>query len=122
MIFNQLFLICWIHSFKWIELALKVTFELTAGLYDLVHYLYSLLLAHSWSKWITSHISSDPDPGGLNHGGLVLGEGWAFELGVVHVAHMLVFLFMLVVVLNHFVENVAEVSVGLVATSIDTDS
>ena len=63
MIFDQLLLILWAHTLKWVEFTSELTFELAAGLNDLVHDLDSLLLGDSWSERVVSKISSNSNSG-----------------------------------------------------------
>jgi len=121
-IFDKLLLVLSRHTFKWVEFTLEISLEFSASLNDLVHDVKSLFFGDSWSKWEFSEVSSNSDSSGLDHGGVLFTEVWAGELTGVHVGDMLVTWSMLVVVLNNLVEEVSELSVGIVGSGIGTDS
>ena len=85
MVSNKLVLNLLGHTFKRVEGSLEVTFELLAGLDDVLHDLESLFLADTWSEGEASEVSSNTDTCGNNHLCHSFFKGWAVEFVSVHV-------------------------------------
>ena len=110
-----------IHGVETVELSLKVTLEAVASINDSLHDGVSLVLGNSWSEWEITEVTSDTDTGGDDHVGLILWEGWAVELGGVHVGNVLVSWLVTVVVLNDSIEELVECAVRVHGTGVGTN-
>lgn len=121
-IFDELVLGILVHALEGIELALKVTLEGVESLDDGVHDIESLLLGESGSKGEVSEVSADSNSSGDDHCSLILGEGRGGELLSIHVRNVLGVLAVLVVVLNDLVEEKSEGLVGIVRSSVATNT
>lgn len=122
MIIDELLLGLLIHAFKGVELALEVTLERLASLNDLLHDLISLFLGDTWSKWVVGEVSANADSSGLDHLGLVFWEHWGVEGGGVHVRLVDGCGVVTVVVLDDLVEELVELDVRALGSSVNTDS
>jgi hypothetical protein len=58
---NQLLLNIWVHSLEWVESTLQITIEGVTGLNNFIHDFVSLLSGDTWSKWVSSKVSSNSD-------------------------------------------------------------
>ena len=121
-IFDELGLGLLVHALEGVELALEVTLEGVEGLDDGVHDVESLLLGESGSKGEVSEVSADSDSGGDDHSSLILGKGRGNELRSFHVRNVLGVLAVLVVVLNDLVKERSEGLVGIVRSSVATNT
>jgi len=72
MIGNELILIGFAHTLKWVEGSFKITFESIACCNNLIHDFISLLFGDTWTKWVALHVSTDSDSCGVNHGAIFL--------------------------------------------------
>lgn len=122
MVGNELVLIFLGHSFEWIEGSLKITFEFITGSNDFVHDLESLFFGDTWSEWVVSQVSSDSDSSGVDHSRFFLTEVSVGKLISIHIRLMLVTWLVSVVLFDNSVEDLVELFVSVVRTSIDTDS
>ena len=122
MVLDELLLGLLVHAFKGVELALEVTLERLAGLDDLVHDLLSLCLGDTWSEGVVGKVAANADSSGLDHLGLILWESWGAEAGGVHVGDVVVFWLVTVVVLDDLVEELVELEVRALGSSVNTDS
>jgi len=121
-VFDELLLGSFLHTFKRIEFTLKVTFELVASFDNLVHDLKSLSLGDTRAERVTSKVSTNSNSSGFNHGGIFLRERRSVKVGGVHVGDVLGIRGVSVVVLNNLIEELVELRVGFVGTSVDTDT
>ena len=122
MVLDELLLGLLVHAFEWVELALEVALERLAGLNDLVHDLLSLCLGDTWSEWVVGEVAANTDSSGLDHLGLILWEHWSVEGGGVHVGDVVVGWLVTVVVLDDLVEELVELEVRALGSSVNTDS
>ena len=121
-VFSELLLLLSSHVAKRVVLALEVTGELGEGSDDLGFDLLSLLSGNSRAKWILSEVSTDTDTGGVDHSILINGELGAVELGIIHVADVLISGLVAVIVINNFIEKRSEGVVRIVRASVNTDT
>ena len=121
-VFDELLLVGGGHALEWVELALEVASELTAGLDDLVHDLVALGVGDTGSEWDVSEVAADTDSGGLDHGSVLLLEGRSLEAISGHLGDVLGIDAMAVVLLDDWVEELVELGVSLVGASVDTDA
>ena len=108
MIGNELFLVGVGHSLERVVSSLKIVIELGESIsYELLN-LLALFPADAGSKWELGEVAADTDAGTLDHLGVLLREGRAFKLSVVHVALVAISKLVLVVVLNDGSEELRE--------------
>ena len=122
MVLDELLLVLSSHCFEGVELALEVIVKVLASLDDCIHDFESLLLGNTWTKRVFSEVSSNSNSGRVYHFALLLGELVILQLLSVHVGYVFVLWAVLVVVLNDLIEQFVELSVGLVGSSINSNS
>ena len=122
MILDELLLGLLVHAFKGVELTLEVTLEGFASLDDLVHDVVSLGLGNTWSEWEVGEVTSNSDSSGLYHLCLVFRKHWGVEGSGIHVRLVVVFWLVTVVVLDDLIEELVELLVGALGSSVNTDS
>ena len=121
-IVDQLLLVGLAHTVEWVELTLEVTLESVASSDNLVHDLISLSLGDTWSKWVTSKVSSNSDSSGDNHSGIILGELSVLDTIGGHVGGVRSSWSVSVVVLDDLVEELVELGVSIMRSGVNTDS
>ena len=122
MVVNELLLNSGVHAFERVESSLEVTFEGIASGDNLSHDLVSLLLGDSWTKRVVSQVSSNSNSSGLDHSTVFLGEFSVLDAVRGHVRSVFGFRAVLVVVGNALVEELVELSVSVVRSSVDSDT
>lgn len=122
MISDQLLSVLLAHLVQGIECASKVTLELAACLYNLVHDLNALLVRDAGAEWEVSKIAADTDAGTLDHLGLVLGESWALQAVNGHLRLVFGIGSVTVVGLDDTIEKLVELLVRAVRASVHTDT
>ena len=121
-VLDQLLLIGLAHGSQGVVLAGELTSEGLESLLGIDFDLVTLFLADSGAKRELGEVAADTDAGALDHLGVLLSEGWALELGVVHVADVLGVLAVAVVGLNDGVEERTKLLVALMGASVATDA
>jgi len=121
-ILDELLLGLLVHAFKGVELALEVTLERLAGLNNLLHDLISLSLADTWSERVVGEVAANTDSCGLDHRGLIFWKSWSVKRCGVHIGDVVVTGRMSVVVLDDLVEELVELGVRALGSSVNTDS
>ena len=121
-VLNELLLGLLVHAFKGVELALEVALEGLASLDDLLHDLVSLSLGDSRSEWVVGEVTSNTDSSGLDHLGLILWKSGGVEGGGVHVRDVVGCWGVTVVVLDDLIEELVELQVRALRSSVNTDS
>ena len=104
MVSDQLVLIFFAHTFKWIEFSAQVALEAVACLDYFIHNVKSLLLRNTWSKWVSSKVSSNSDSSGVDHGSIFFWEFRIFKAVGCHVWNVWVSCFMTMIFFDNFVE------------------
>lgn len=122
MVLNELLTLSSGELVKSVEVTGEITLVGLESLGDSGHDLDSLLVGDTWSKSVVGEVTADTDTGGVDHSSLILWEWWAVELGGVHVGDVLGVWAVLVVVLNNEIEELGELLVGVVGTSVGTDA
>jgi hypothetical protein len=121
-VIDKLLLGSGIHTLKRIESTLKVTLELVASLDNLVHDFESLFLGNTRTERVAGKVSANSNSSGLDHSGILFIERRSVEVGGVHVGNVLGIRGVTVVVLNNLIEELVELGVGFVGTSVNTDT
>jgi len=122
MVVNELLLNSGVHTFERVESSLEVTFEGVASGDNLSHDLVSLNLGDSWTKRVVSQVSSNSNSSGLDHSAVFLGEFSVLNAVGGHVRSVFGFRAVLVVVGNALVEELVELGVSVVRSSVDSDT
>ena len=122
MIGNELLLILLAHTVQWVELSFEVTFEGVASLHNLLHDLKSLGLGDTWTKWVVSKISSNSDSSRVDHLRLLLSEISVLESLSRDVRNVFGIWTVLVVVLDNLIEKLVELGIGIVRSSVDSNT
>mmetsp|Transcript_48843 Transcript_48843/g.66506 ORF Transcript_48843/g.66506 Transcript_48843/m.66506 type:complete len:318 (-) Transcript_48843:69-1022(-) len=119
---DKLLLGSFIHTFKRVESTLEVTLEVLASLNNGVHDLKSLLFGDTRSERESSKVSANSNSGGFDHLGVFLTERRGNEVSRVHVGNVLGSGSVTVVVLNNLIEELVELRVSFVGTSVNTNT
>ena len=121
-ILSELFLIIFGHVAEGVVFSLEVSIKLGKSSNDLALDFLSLLSGNSRAKRVISEVSANTDTGRVDHGILVNWELRAVELGVVHVADVLISGLVAVIVIYNFIEKRSEGIVRVVRACVDTDT
>jgi len=119
---DELLLLGVSHGSQRVVFTLELAIERGKSGGHLVLNLSSLLSSDSSSEWVVSQVTGDTDSGGVDHAVLISWEVWAVQLGVVHVADVLVRWGVSVVGLDDLIEERSKGVVALVAASVNTDA
>ena len=122
MVLNHLLPVSLRHFVKSIILAFKLASHLGESARDELLNFVSLFLRDSRAKREVGKVPTHSNPRGLNHGSLLLREGFDLKLGEVHIAHMLVSLLMAVIIFDDLVEQILKSGVTIVTASITADA
>ena len=122
MVFDQLLLGSSLHSLEWVEGTFEISLEGIASLNNLVHDLKSLVLGDTWAEWVASKVSSNSDSGRFDHSGISLLELGVLDALGVHLGGVGGTWSMTVIVFDDLVEELGELSVGIVRSGIKSDS
>jgi len=122
MIGDQLFLLLWGHGSERVVFTSKLTGELTEGGGDELLDIFSLLSGDGGTKWVIGKVWGNSNSSRVDHLVFVSWERWALEQLVVHGGEMLVTWLVTVVGLNDLVKEWSKRIVGVVGTSVGTDT
>ena len=122
MVGNELVLVSLAHSLQRVEGALQISSERVARFHYLLHDLKPLLLGHPRPQGVALQVAADSDSGGNDHGGFVLRQERARQLGGVHVGDVGVTLLVVMVVFNTLVHELGEGDVRIMGPSIGTNT
>jgi len=122
MISDELVLLSWGHLWERVIFTLKISAEFSkSGGYEGFN-LESLLSGNGSTEWVSSEVSSNSNSSGVDHLVLVSREWWAVKFLVVHVGDVFIVNTMSVVLLDDLVEKWGEGVVGIVGSSVDTNT
>jgi len=110
------------HVSEGVVFTFEVTLELSESRDDEFLDFESLGSGNVGTEWIGGQVSGDSDSCGVDHFVFVSWESWAVEGVVVHGGDMFVRWFMSVIGFDDLVEEWGESIVGIVGSSIDTDT
>ena len=82
----------------------------------------SLILEDTWAEWKVSQVSSYSDSSRLDHLSFLWWEIWSIEHILCALSWMIVRLLMAVIVLDDLVHERGEHLVGVMTTSVDTNT
>jgi len=119
---DELLLVISRHSLEGVVGSLEIVIELGESLDNELLDLLTLFSANTWAKWVSGQVATNTDTGGLDHLGILLGEWWAVQLVVVHVAGVTIVDANLVVALDDWGEKVRESVIGVWRCCVNTDS
>lgn len=111
-----------VHASEGVEFALQIALEGFTSCDDLLHDLLSLFVGDAGSKSDAIEVAANADTGALDHLGIFLGEWRAMKTFAVHLRDVMVSLLVAVVLLNEWVEELAELGVGVVRACVDTNA
>lgn len=110
------------HVTEGVVFTFKVTLEFTEGGDDKLLDFLSLGSGNVGTEWIGSQVSGNSDSSRVDHLVLVSWEGWAVKGVIVHGGDMFVRWLVAVIGLDDFVEEWGKGVVGVVRSSINTDT
>jgi hypothetical protein len=110
------------HVTERVVFTFKVTLEFTEGGDDKLLDFLSLGSGNVGTEWIGSQVSGNSDSSRVDHLVLVSWEGWAVKGVIVHGGDMFVRWLVAVIGLDDFVEEWGKGVVGVVRSSINTDT
>ena len=123
MVVNELLSILLGERIERVILTLQLTVELGKSLGDLgLNLSSSLILEKTWAKWEFSQVSSNSNSSGLDHLGLLWWEVWSVEHNFRVLSWVVVSFLVTVIVLDNLVHQWGEHTVGIMTSSVDTDT
>jgi len=110
------------HFWEGVVFTLKFSGEFVKSRDDEIFGLNSVYSGDLGTEWECGEVSSNSDSSGVDHLILILWEWWAVKLVNIHGGKMLVSLTVTVIVLDNFIEKWGESIVGIVGSSVDTNT
>jgi len=122
MIGNELSLLSLSHGFEGEVLTLKLTGEFREGRSNELLNLLSLGSGNGSTEWVSSKVSGNSNSSRVDHSVLISWEWWALQLIDIHGGNVLVSWLVSMVRLDNLVHEWSEGVVGIVGSSINTDT
>ena len=104
MVINKLLSISFRHGSKSVVSTLEISFEFVQSGHNVMLDLVSLIFRDSWSKREISEVSADSDTCGEDVAFLLSSKFWAVQFGVIHVANVVIVLFVSMVILDDLIK------------------
>jgi len=122
MVCNKLLTVGIRHGGKGVVLALQLASEGAESRHNLLLDFATLLGSDGGAKWVIGEVTGHADSSRVDHSVLIGGEVRALQLGVVHVADVLVCWGVLVIILDDLVEKGSKGVEALVAACVHTNA
>jgi hypothetical protein len=119
---DELSLIFSSHFWEGVVFTLKFSGEFVKSRDDEIFGLNSVNSGDLGTEWESGEVSSNSDSSGVDHLVLILWEWWALKLVDIHGRNVLISLGVTVVVIDNFIEKWGESIVGIVGSSVDTNT